>query len=134
MSDPTHEPDQGPIPPLVTENQTADPAEPARARRVRPLRFACAICNREKPARDVTQIAVVRPSLIDRIKTEHPDLPAEGFICNEDLGRFRSRYVTELLGEERGELTKLEHDVVQSLADHETLAENIEAEYAGKRT
>ncbi|MCW5688663.1 MAG: DUF1003 domain-containing protein [Pseudolabrys sp.] len=134
MSDPTHEPDQGPTPPLASNNHASDAAEPARARRARPLRFACAICNREKSARDVTQIAVVRPSLIDRIKAEYPDLPAEGYICNEDLGRYRSRYVTELLGEERGELTKLEQDVVQSLADHETLAENIEAEYAVKRT
>ncbi|MCW5691556.1 MAG: DUF1003 domain-containing protein [Pseudolabrys sp.] len=134
MSDPTHEPDQGPVPPFAANNQVTDTTEPARARRARPLRFSCAICNKDKLARDVTQIAVVRPSLIDRIKAEYPDLPAEGYICNEDLGRYRSRYVTELLGEERGELTKLEQDVVQSLADHETLAENIEAEYAVKRT
>ena len=40
----------------------------------------------------------------------------------------------DLLGQERGELTKLEQDVVQSLADHETLAENIEAEWVGHRT
>jgi uncharacterized membrane protein len=134
MSDPTQQPDQGPIPPLATNAQTSDLAEPARAKRARPLRFQCAVCGREKPARDITQLAVVRPSLIDRIRAEHPDLPGEGYICNEDLDRFRSRYVTELLGEERGELTKLEQEVVQSLADHETLAENIEAEYAGHRT
>ena len=36
--------------------------------------------------------------------------------------------------QERGELTKLEQEVVQSLADHETLAENIEAEWVGQRT
>jgi uncharacterized membrane protein len=103
-----------------------------RSRRPRPTRFHCAVCGKDKPARDVTQLDVVRPSLLDRI--ECPELPAEGYICNEDLDRFRSRYVTELLGEERGELTKLEQDVVQSLADHETLAENIEAEFAGHRT
>ena len=87
-----------------------------------------------KPARDITQLDILRPSLFDRIKTEHPELPAEGYICNEDLDRYRSRYVTQLLGQERGELTKLEQDVVQSLADHETLAENIEAEWVGHRT
>lgn len=134
MSDSTQEPDQGPPAPLAANAQPADLAEPARGKRVRPIRFQCAVCGKEKPARDVTQLAVVRPSLIDRIRAEHPDLPGEGYICNEDLDRFRSSYVTELLGEERGELTKLEQEVVQSLADHETLAENIEAEYAGHRT
>ncbi|MBS0534693.1 MAG: DUF1003 domain-containing protein [Proteobacteria bacterium] len=134
MSDPTQQPDQGPNTPLAANTQTSDLTEPVRAKRARPIRFQCVVCGREKPARDVTQLAVVRPSLIDRIKAECPELPAEGYICNEDLDRFRSRYVTELLGEERGELTKLEQEVVQSLADHETLAENIEAEYAGHRT
>ena len=106
----------------------------ARPRRPRPTRFRCVVCNKDKPARDVTQLDVVRPSLIDRIRLEYPELPSEGYICNSDLDGFRSRYVTDLLGEERGELTKLEQEVIQSLADHETLAENIEAEFVGHRT
>jgi uncharacterized membrane protein len=105
-----------------------------RARRPRPTRFPCIICGKEKAARDVAQLAVLRPSLLDRIKLDNPDLPAEGYICLEDLDRFRSRYVTDLLHDERGELTKLEKDVIQSLADHETLAENIETEFTGHRT
>jgi uncharacterized membrane protein len=107
---------------------------PARPKRPRPTRFRCVICGKEKPARDVTALDAVRPSLIDRIKVDRSDLPAEGYICEDDLDHFRSRYVAELLGQERGELTKLEQEVVQSLADHETLAENIEAEFSGHRT
>ena len=106
----------------------------SRPRRVRPTRFRCAVCGKEKPARDVTSIDVVRPSLLDRIRADNPDLPAEGYICEQDLDRFRSRYVAEMLGQERGELSRLEQDVVQSLADHETLTENIEEEYSGRRT
>ena len=113
---------------------TAVQTTTARPKRVRPVRFPCIICGRERPAREITQLDVVRPSLFDRIKADNPELPAEGFICSDDLDRFRSRYVSELLGEERGELTKLEQEVVQSLADHETLAENIEAEWVGQRT
>jgi uncharacterized membrane protein len=113
---------------------TAVQTAPARPKRVRPVRFPCIICGRERPAREITQLDVVRPSLFDRIKADNPELPAEGYICSDDLDRFRSRYVSELLGQERGELTKLEQEVVQSLADHETLAENIEAEFVGQRT
>jgi uncharacterized membrane protein len=121
-------------PEILGNGDTAVTSMPARPKRVRPTRFRCVICNKERPARDVTQLDVVRPSLFDRIKADNPELPAEGYICAEDLDRFRSRYVSELLGQERGELTKLEQDVVQSLADHETLAENIEAEFVGHRT
>ena len=113
------------------ENGTSSPA--AR-RRARPVRFTCVICGKEKPVRDIVRLDVVRPSLLDRIKETHPDLPAEGFICIDDLDHFRSAYVGELLRSERGELTNLEQEVVQSLADHETLAENIQAEFEGHRT
>jgi uncharacterized membrane protein len=106
----------------------------ARVRRPRPTRFRCVICGKEKPARDIVRLDVVRPIVLDRIKTVYPDLPAEGFICIDDLDEFRGRYVTELLRSERGELTQLEQEVVQSLADHETLAENIQAEFEGHRT
>jgi uncharacterized membrane protein len=116
------------------ENPAVAETTTVRTRRPRPTRFRCVVCGKERAARDVAQLDVLRPSLFDRIKADNPDLPAEGYICTDDLDRFRSRYVTELLGEERGELTKLEKEVVQSLADHETLAENIEAEWVGHRT
>ena len=117
---------------LTSTDQT--PTASQRARRPRPTRFRCLICGKEKAARDIAQLAVLRPTLLDRIKLDCPDLPAEGYICVDDLDRFRSRYVTDLLHEERGELTKLEKDVVQSLADHETLAENIDGEFTVHRT
>jgi uncharacterized membrane protein len=109
-------------------------ALPAVRRRARPLRFRCVICGKEKLARDIARLDVVRPILLDRIREAYPELPSEGFICIDDLDRFRSSYVSELLRSERGELTRLEQDVVQSLADHDTLAENIQAEFEGHRS
>jgi len=107
---------------------------PATKRRARATRHMCSVCGREVPARECVRLDVVRPAIIERIHEEKPDLPAQGFICRGDLDRFRSTYVSQLLTRERGELTRLEHEVVKSLADHETLAENIEAEYAERRT
>lgn len=110
----------------------ADASAPTR--RARTNRHPCLICGREMPAREIVRLDVVRPAIIERIREERPDFPADGFICRKDLDRFRSDYVSELLTRERGELTRLEEDVVKSLADHEILAENIEAEFAEQRT
>jgi uncharacterized membrane protein len=120
-------------------NSTAEPAPEVsdvggNKWRARSSRQACSVCGREVPTRDIVRLDVVRPAMIERIRQEKPDLPADGFICRADLDRFRSSYVSQLLTRERGELTRLEHEVVKSLADHETLAENIEAEYVGQRT
>lgn len=129
-----------PFPPEASGSTPAEQSAPdngtlaGRARRPRPTRFRCVICGKEKPARDIVRLDVVRPIVLDRIRATHPDLPADGFICIEDLDDFRGRYVTDLLRQERGELTQLEREVVQSLADHETLAENIDAEFSGHRT
>jgi uncharacterized membrane protein len=126
-------------PPLEVGHDASEQAGPdngqtQRVKRVRPTRIRCVICGKDIPVRNLTRLDVVRPSLIDRIKVDYPDLPAEGYICDTDLDRYRSRYVTGLLGQERGELTQLEKQVVQSLADHEVLAANIEAEFAGRRS
>jgi len=127
-SDPQHNAAVGPAPaPDASDHTTAK-------RRARPIRHTCSVCGREVPARESVRLDVVRPKIIERIREETPDLPAQGFICRSDLDRFRSTYVSQLLTRERGELTQLEQDVVKSLADHETLAENIEAEYAEQRT
>jgi uncharacterized membrane protein len=118
------------------QQSSSSAATPATrgSRRPKPARFQCVACGKDKPARDIVRLDVVRPFLLERIRGEKPDLPAEGFICRHDLDRFRSEYVTELLTHERGELSRLEQDVVQSLADQEILAENIEEEFAEQRT
>src|SRR4051812_10276345 len=127
-SDSQHNATMGPAPALDASEHTAT------KRHARPIRHMCSVCGQEVPARESVRLDVVRPAIIERIREEKPDLPARGFICRADLDRFRSTYVSQLLTRERGELTRLEHDVVKSLADHETLAENTEAEYAERRT
>jgi uncharacterized membrane protein len=130
MADLSHDPERHTEAPPSMQTTEAGAAK----RRARASRHACCVCGKDKTARDIVRLDVVRPAIIERIRAEKPDLPADGFICRTDLDRFRSDYVAELLTRERGELTQLEQDVVQSLADHETLAENTEAEFAGHRT
>src|SRR5262245_17194166 len=103
----------------------AEPAAPGTdaggsKRRAR-ARHACSICGKDVLPREIVRLDVVRPAIVDRIREDHPDLPADGFVCRTDLDRYRQSYVAEMLTRERGELTQLEQDVVQSMADHEIL-------------
>jgi uncharacterized membrane protein len=138
MSDLNYEPDrQGEsptVPPAAPAHSTDAATLTTRKKRARATRHPCLICGKDVTPRDIVRLDVVRPNIIERIREERPDFPADGFICRADLDRYRSEYVSDLLTRERGELTRLEEDVVQSLADHETLAENIEAEFTGHRT
>ena len=46
-----------------------------------------------------------------------------------DLNRFRGAYVQAALKEERGELSELEKEVVQSIREHEILARDINSQF-----
>ena len=90
--------------------------------------------GRERPRRELVNLEMVRPSLAERIRASHPELAPDALVSRAEIARYRSLYVEDLLKAESGEITELERKVAESLATHETLAENIEQEYADKRT
>jgi len=96
-----------------------------------PLR-TCAICGKFFCARRVVSGEIVRKEIADEIVKSYPEWSPEKFICREDLGEIRGKYVHSLLESEKGELSSLEDEVVRSLLEHELLSSNIEAEFEQK--
>jgi uncharacterized membrane protein len=94
----------------------------------------CAVCGRTLPLRETVPVAVIRDSIRDIVKNDHPQLGLGDFICIEDLKRYRSRHVEGLLQSERRELTALEQEVVRSLREHELLSKDVEGQFEGTRT
>lgn len=58
----------------------------------------------------------------------------DGYVWHDDLSRFHTQYVQSVLTEGKGELTSLEHDVVQSLREHDVLSQNLGSSVADKST
>jgi len=87
----------------------------------------CVICGKTFPARDVMAGALIRESVANTIIRDNPDWSPESYICWADLARFRGKYVHSLLESEKGELTSLEQEVLQSLREHELLSENVDS-------
>jgi uncharacterized membrane protein len=83
---------------------------------------------------DTASLAAIRPALAKRIRADHPHLGADDHVTLKQLGEYRERYVSELLADERGELTKLDKAVAASLARSELIAANTDDEFEGKRT
>lgn len=95
-------------------------------------RLPCAICG-EATAEPIA-FGMVRPSLSAGLLAAHPKLSADDVICRKHLTQQRTRYVEELLERERGEISELERQVVESLAREETVARDTESAWAGNRT
>lgn len=79
-------------------------------------------------------MALIRPAILDFINKEKPGWSNDGFICHADLNKFRTQYVEKMLATERGELTNLETNVLESLRQHETLTTDTNAAFDGSIT
>jgi uncharacterized membrane protein len=99
-----------------------------------PAILVCEICKRSKSSYDGMIAELIRPSLLEFIKKRMPDWDGKGFICFDDLGKFRKEYVKDVLEDELGELSALDQEVIESLQQHEILASNIEEQFERKLT
>ncbi|WP_425305382.1 DUF1003 domain-containing protein [Chthonobacter albigriseus] len=77
---------------------------------------------------------LIRPEVAAIIAVDEPNWTRTGWICRNDLARFRRKTVEELIRNERGELGALEQAVVESLARHETLSKNTASSYHETRS
>ena len=91
--------------------------------------LVCNICGKTKTRSMMMPAALVRIALIEQIRTSYPDWKPEGYICLGDLNKFRMQYIQNVLESEKGELTALDHEVLESLRRHETLSSNVDAEF-----
>src|SRR5262249_31480551 len=94
----------------------------------------CQICKKPKSPHNGMIAELIRPSLLEFIKKKVPDLDDKAFICFEDLDNFRKDYVTEVLQDEIGELSALDHEVIRSLEEHEIVSANISKQFDKKLT
>ncbi len=98
----------------------------------------CAVCGKTFSVSDVVPARFVRPSIAELIAAEHDDWNLDSYVCHHDLNHFRSLYVQFVLTQEKGELTTLERDVIESVRQHDILSENLnerveEGSTAGER-
>jgi uncharacterized membrane protein len=94
----------------------------------------CQVCKKSKSPQSGMIAELIRPSLLEFIKKKVPDVDSRAFICFEDLGDFRKDYVKEVLEDEIGELSALDHEVIQSLEQHEILSADISKQFERKLT
>ena len=77
---------------------------------------------------------LIREPLVETIRKTYPDWSSSGFICISDLNQFRAKYVEDVLAKDKGELSVLEEQVVNSLKEHELLSKDINIEFDRKLT
>ncbi len=118
---------------MTDATSNATPAQTPLPPRRRPRPHVhCALC--QKDAREPVKFGAVRPAIAEMMTTEHPSLTADDSVCRQHVSDYRTRYVAELLERERGELSELDRQVVESLAREETIVRDVESTWEDRRT
>ena len=94
----------------------------------------CQICNKRALASEMMQGGALRQAIVAEIKKTHPKWKNSGYICNDDLDKYRVQYVQNSLQNEKGELSELEQTVLNSMQEQETLSKNINNEFDSNLT
>src|SRR5262245_12301955 len=85
----------------------------------------CFHCHRTRSYDFMIPSEMLRPALRETIKKHDPNWSPGQMLCVDCLDLFREEYVQDALKEEVGELSQLEHEVVASMKQQETLTQNL---------
>ncbi|WP_262265783.1 DUF1003 domain-containing protein [Microvirga yunnanensis] len=107
---------------------------PASSHPVEPNQGICPITGETYSGHTSVVLDHLHPSLVERIRQDHPTLTSDARISRAAADRYRMLYVEELLRQERGELTKLDREVARSLAEGVTVSANVEESYDENRS
>lgn len=76
----------------------------------------------------------IRKGVFDLIKSDYPNFSEKDFISLEQLNQYRRKYLTHLIVQERGELIKIDSDVMNAIQTNAILSENLQTEIDSKIT
>ncbi|MFM9007730.1 MAG: DUF1003 domain-containing protein [Bacteroidota bacterium] len=76
----------------------------------------------------------IREGVLRLIRSDHPGFHEDAYLSIDELNRYRRRYLTSLVEQERGELAKIDLDVMQAIRDNAILSENIQDEMDAELT
>jgi len=88
--------------------------------------FTSDISKKEFPVNERISAKSIRPSIINIIKKDIPDFKENSCLALSELNVYRSKYVADYLVKEIGELTDLEHTVLDALKKRDTITDKIE--------
>jgi len=88
--------------------------------------YKCMVCGKHFPLKSLIPMGTIRKAITEAISQDFPEWSPQSYICQADLTKYRIQYVHSLLKSEKGEVTDLEYEVINSMQQHELITKNVE--------
>ena len=88
----------------------------------------CFITNQEFKKYETVQGKDLQKEIFDLINVDFPNFKIEDYISIKELNKYRRLFFANLISQEKGEMEKLDQDVIEAIRDNSILSENIKDE------
>ena len=76
----------------------------------------------------------IRKEILELIKRDFPNFDTKDIISTDELNKYRRLYFSQLIFQDKGDLEKIDAEVLKSLEDNSILSENIETKLVKELT
>jgi uncharacterized membrane protein len=95
-------------------------------------KYTCEICKKEFIKQKVFPLNMVRDSILNLAKESYQNINENGYICDDDLKILRTKFIENNLKAHKGDLSKLDEMVINSLKEYDLVTENINKKFEKK--
>ncbi|MFB6457528.1 DUF1003 domain-containing protein [Chitinophaga sp. Hz27] len=88
--------------------------------------FVSDISGKTFPEIEKVSAKLIRPSVLQMIKSDHPRFNHKCHIALSELTHYRQKFYESLFSEEMGELTQVEREVLENLKSNKILTDKLE--------
>ena len=97
-------------------------------------KYYSAISKSELPSNKKVSAKLIRHSIFDLIQKDFPDFTLDDYISIAELNNYREKYVYNYVSQQKEDLSELEKQVLNSIAQNSILSDNISENQAEKAT
>jgi uncharacterized membrane protein len=94
----------------------------------------CAVTGEVVNQKQAIPVQNLRNQLFDLLLRQHPKIDQQGVLSISAYGKLMRDYVEETLQHDKGELTRMEKEVLKSIQESELLSKNVDVTYSSKLT
>lgn len=95
-------------------------------------KITCSLCNKTFSDDLVISGYGIHKEIKLLIREEYPEWNDQCYICKNDFNRLRRKYIINLVTEERGNIKRIEQEVVDSIHESDLLSKNSNLTYIEK--
>ena len=94
----------------------------------------CQTCKKEKNIRQMRPVISIRPSILQLMNKDGFEPDPQGYVCLDDLNKYRKQYIQNVMEEEKGEMNSNDKEVFDSIVERDLISKNVEQDIDKKLT